>query len=107
MTIGKMRHRIELQQNQRVSDGYGGVSNDWETQSTVWAQIVPKSSVNDFENDIIKSEVTHDIRIRYHADIHHSWRVKYGTRLFNIQSVINTDERKRFTMLKCKEGVAV
>lgn len=105
--IGAMRHRLELQSPNREDDGYGGVSDGWTTKATVWGQIVPKRSVDDFENDIIKSEITHDITIRYDTTVHHSWRVKYDDRIFRIESVINTDERKRFTNLKCIEGGAV
>jgi len=46
---------------------------------------------------------THQIRIWYYAGIKASWRVKFGSRFFSIESIVNHEERNVQMDLLCKE----
>ena len=52
-------------------------------------------------------EVYHRIIIRYSTDvaaIDSTWRVKYGTRIFEIEAATNMEERDSMITLACREG---
>jgi len=41
MKIGKLRHRITIQEKVTVPDGYGGVTSTWKDVATVWSSVEP------------------------------------------------------------------
>jgi SPP1 family predicted phage head-tail adaptor len=41
MNIGKLRHRLTIAENQKVSDGQGGFVSDWVELGKVWADAKP------------------------------------------------------------------
>ena len=43
MNIGELKHRITIQENQRVADGQGGFSSNWVELGKVWAKAVEQS----------------------------------------------------------------
>lgn len=106
MKIGKLRHRITIQQLTRTPDGSGGYTETWPTFSTVWASINPVHGKELFEAQQIQSNVTHKIRIRYLSGVKSSMRVSFESRIFQIQSVINWEEHDREMMLECSEVVS-
>jgi len=93
MIAGKLRKRVELQSNTPVANAVGEHVPGWATVDTVWAGIMPASGSERFRNDMESAEVSHKIKIRYYAGLTPAMRIKYGTRIFDIQSVINMQER--------------
>jgi SPP1 family predicted phage head-tail adaptor len=53
------------------------------------------------------SEISHKIRIRYLASVTPKLRIKFGTRYFDIVSVINPDERNEYLEMMCRETTPV
>jgi SPP1 family predicted phage head-tail adaptor len=104
--IGKLNKRIELQAPTSVSDGMGGYTTTYATDSSAWAAIWPTSAKEQIVANAPSMIVTHRIRIRYHSTIDGSWRVKYGTRYFSIVSIVNYEEANRWLDLLCKEAAA-
>ena len=105
-SIGRMRHRVTIQKPTATTDTGGGSSVSWGTLKEVYADIQPQSGNYQFEHEQEKEKVTHKLIMRYRADIGTNYRIKYGSRIFNIHSIINEDERKRFLTLHCQEGAA-
>ncbi len=60
----------------------------------VWGDIVPLEGSERFEAQQKQSSVTHMINVRYRADIKTDMRFKYGSRIFEIESVL-LDSRER------------
>lgn len=106
ITAGQLRHRIELQEETKVSDGAGGWVDTWATYATVWAKIKPLSGTEGIFGMQLQDTITHDILIRYRPGVVPAHRVKYGDRLFNIRQAINLEERNRWIDLRAEEGVA-
>lgn len=106
--LGGMRRRLELQQEVRTPDGGGGYTVNWSTVATVWAEVEPISGRERFEAMRLQGEVTHRIVVRHRRDLtpDHTWRLRLGSRSFNVRAVINQGERDRFLELLCQEGVA-
>lgn len=105
--LGKMRHRVALQSATNTTDAGGGLAQVWETITHIYASIEPKNGSESYRQGQIQDKTTHEITMRYRANISTKYRIKYGTRLFNINHIKNIDERDRFLLLTCEEGVAV
>mgnify|MGYP005627231447 CR=1 FL=1 len=115
MPIGKMRHKLELQEKIVTADG-GGSSGltSYNTFATVFGSIVPKSGGERLFGDQLQEPITHIITTRFRRDLSFKNRIKYEfvndgasvTRVFNIKRVINVDNRDRYIEIMCVEGVA-
>jgi len=103
MRIGQLRHRVELQRPVDNQDGYGEVKRTYTTDTTVWASIEPLQG-REFEYaQQISAETTLKITIRYNSNVTPKYRLKFGTRIFEITSLINPKERNEYLVLMCKE----
>jgi SPP1 family predicted phage head-tail adaptor len=99
-----LRHEVTIQQpGTRVDDGYGGGSVVDSNVATVWAAIEPLTGNELFQAGQFNPSLSHRVRIRYYPGIRPSWKVKYGTRTFDIKSVADVDERHREVVLMCEE----
>ncbi len=99
VTIGDLRHRIEIQQIARTSDGGGGAAITWTTVAQVWAAIWPRNSGERFDLDRVAGRATHDIWIRARGDVEPEMRFRFGARTFDIRGVIDVEDRGAW--LKC------
>lgn len=106
---GKMRHRITFQYFVGESDSFGDplLADDtqWKDLATMWAAIDPISGKEFYAAEQSQSEVSHKVRCRYRAGITSAMRIKYGTRIFSILSVIDWEERHESLLIMCKEYV--
>jgi len=104
--IGDLRHRITIQQPIEIRNEVGEViQSAWQDFTTVWAAIEPLRGREYFDAQQINAEVTSRIRIRYRPGIKPKMRVVYGERIFDIQSVIDVEERHKEIHLMCKEVI--
>jgi SPP1 family predicted phage head-tail adaptor len=69
----------------------------------VWAGIKPLKGLEYWNQRQSQSEVTHEIEVRYRSDVTAQERIVYGLRTFDIDAVINVDERKKRLLLMCVE----
>ena len=107
MRIGPLRHRVTLQSQSVTQSATGAITKTWSDVATVWAQINPQSGKQFFEQVTNHEEVYSRIIIRYGTNVNsidNTWRVKYGTRIFEIEAVINWDEKDRMFTLAVREG---
>ncbi len=100
MRAGDLNKRIELQRRTVA----GGLDT-WATVATVWAAVEPLSGSQYFQNLVASTDITGKIRIRYRADIKPDWRIKLGTRLLHIVSLINWQEQNRELQIMYKEAI--
>lgn len=105
MKIGDLTKRVTLQYETKTADGMGGFSTSWVDAATVWAAIWPTSAKESLAAGQVSGEITHRIRIRYRRGIRTSWRIKFGTRYFNIAGPpINPNEANEMLDLLVKEA---
>lgn len=95
MRAGRLRHRLEIQAATEARDAAGGVTRTWATEATVWGAVEPFRGREVFEAGQVESEATHRIIVRYRGNLTSDKRIKFGTRVFNIDFVANRDERNR------------
>ena len=104
MEAGKLRHIIDIQQQSTTQDSYGEAVDTWTNlYSSVYASIEDMKAREFYSGEKLNSEITHKIRIRYKASILPKMRVKFGTRYFNIETIVNWQERNIFLDIMCKE----
>lgn len=96
MDSGELRDRLEIQQPISTPDAFGAPVVSWETVATRWGLVEP---LGDGKEDQwtrkTYASVSHRIRLRYHSGVTPLFRLKWGTRIFHLASVVNPDERKR------------
>ena len=103
---GRLRNTVEVQQRTSVRDASGGESVTWLTLTTISAGIVPLSGRERLLADQVQGDVSHRITIRNYADgLTPKYRFKFGSRIFNISSIINVNERNRKMECLCNEEV--
>lgn len=109
---GEYRNRITIQQKAKTANSSGGASVSWQTVSgcsSVPAKITyptpSKKGDEVFTQQQKRSAVFTSIEIRYRpsTNIDASMRVLYGSRVFEIRTVIPDDVYKKFITLQCEE----
>jgi SPP1 family predicted phage head-tail adaptor len=106
MNPGKLRYRITLQEYIEASDQYKTpIDQGWQNVATVWASVEPIQGREYIQLQNTQSELTTKIRIRYRPDVTPAMRVQYGTRVFDVQSVIDFEERHIELQLMCIERI--
>lgn len=104
MIIGTLNKRITIQHKTKVADGIGGHVDTWVDYATVFAAIWDATGNELNAAGSTSLIITHKIRIRYRSAVKAGYRIKYGTRFFNIISIVNPNESNRQLDLLCKEA---
>lgn len=98
--IGRFKHKIVLQYQSRVADGAGGWTNTWQDETAVWSQIEPLTGRESLEAEQLTGNQQFRFIVRYTDDFNatpdNDYRIKYGTRFFNIHSVQVIDFENQF-----------
>lgn len=108
--IGRLRQRITLQTSDdtAVDDHREPTIVYTELVADLPASVEPLRGREFFAVEETQSEVSHRVMIRYSttvAVLKPKDRVLLGTRAFDIQSVINREERNRWLELMCVERI--
>ena len=105
MRIGKLRHRITIERVVGAQDADGAVIEKWSTYVTVQPSIEPISGREYFATQSTQADMTHRIVLGYLSGVIPKMRVKFGSQIFDILSVINVEERNRELQLMCRESI--
>lgn len=103
MRAGQLRHRVELQSVSEARDSYGAAVLTYTTADTVYSSIEPLDGSESWDAKQIEAGNTHVVTVRGTATVTPRYRVKFGSRYFDIASVVNIDERGFVKRLICKE----
>lgn len=105
MRAGRLRHRIVVQRATDAIDQYGDQTPSWSSLGTVWASVEPISSREYFAAAQTQGQVTTRVTMRpiCGVTITPKDRIKFGTRYFDVQSVINAQELNKELQLLCVE----
>jgi SPP1 family predicted phage head-tail adaptor len=105
MQSGKLRHKVLIESAAEAQDSFGEPDPTWSTFGTAWAAIAPLTGREAVTAQQIDAQIDHKVTIRYLAGVAPKMRVKFGSRIFNIISVANIDERNREIQLLVTESV--
>ena len=102
MQSGKLRHPVVLQVRTTSRD-HGSVIETWGTLASVWAEVRPLEGRELYAAQQVNAELTTQIRIRFTQNFNTINRVLFGSRVYDVLSVVNPDERNRELVLQCRE----
>ena len=105
MRAGQLRHKIVFQKLTVSTDTWSHSNKTWADQVTVWASIWSTKGTERLESLKLGNELTHNIRCRYRTGLHPKMRIKFGTRYFNILSMVNVDERNIYYEIMASEEI--
>lgn len=104
MRSGNLKRKIIIQTYTKTPNDFGEVIKGWIDFKTAYASITPLSAKEFFKAGV-QAEATHKVEMRYLKDIKPKMRVLYGTRVFDIESVINVREENKTLQLICTEVI--
>lgn len=109
MQIGKLRHRVTIQQKSSGQDSLGQPNKQWVDVCTVWAQVHERSGKELLSSSAEQSETTALIRIRYRKGITTDMRIVHNPptgsgQIYDITAVITNEKRTQIEMM-CSTGV--
>jgi SPP1 family predicted phage head-tail adaptor len=108
MSAGNRPHRIVLQSPGGVTDSVGERTTVWTDAATVYAEIRGLTAREMMAAGQRQAITSHVITFPFGANVAAviaAWRVKYGTRIFTVEGVLNVDEAKKTIQLFCTESV--
>lgn len=106
--VSRLRHTVIIQALTDGFDAEGGLTQSWATLVTRRAAVEPLRGREYFAAQQNTAQVSMRIRLRYDtalAAVTPKHRVAFGSRTFDIESVINVEERNVEIQLMCVEQV--
>lgn len=103
MNVSALRHQITLQSPVETTDDMGAITTTWTDVEKMWAAVDPLTMREAFNLHVTFAEATHKVTIRYLAGVTPKFRILFGERIFNINSIINVAERNEQLILTCSE----
>lgn len=101
-----MRKKLVSIQRRSTQQGSTGQQADvWTETAKWWASINPVAGREYFNASGERAEVTHKVEGRFGPTVAPKDRIVYGARVFDIKSVIDQEERRRYLLLMVTEHV--
>ena len=100
---GDLRHQITIKTVDVEPDGLGGEIETERTHIICRAAIWPVSAKEIVQSAQLEMQITHRIRIDYFRNITPAMKIYFGTRKFEIISIINVEERNVMLDILAKE----
>jgi len=103
LKAGVLRHRLAFASATESRDAAGGVTKSWSTYATLWGSITVKSGREKMEapGPISNHEV--EVKIRYNSSVGLEHRITHDSRVYEINSIDNWEERNIYMVLRCTE----
>lgn len=95
MRAGTLRNLISIEKEEHTTNEYGEALSIWIEVQKAWASIYPARGTEKWQSAERHAKATHEIAIRFVPGITPKHRIKFGNRIFNIISVLNTGERNK------------
>ena len=101
MQAKRLPHSIKIQKPTITKGTSGGQIKNWEDYVTRLAFVKPLQGREYFAAKQVQAETSHKVTMWYQPGIASEMRVVFGTRVLEIESVINVDERNIELQLMC------
>jgi SPP1 family predicted phage head-tail adaptor len=104
MRAGKLRHPVVIERTyQARNPNSAELVDEWREVSRVWASVEPLSGSELVQAQQSAAQTTHQVTIRYTGNVLTRDRIKFGTRILEIDGIVNRDERNEMLTLQCVE----
>lgn len=104
--IGELRHRVAIYTTAETRNDFADAVEAGSVLATVWGRVEPLLGRELVAAQQVHAEVNHRITVRYSSNLaavgpkHY---IVFDNRTFDIQAVLNLDERDRYLVLLCLE----
>lgn len=102
MNPGDFDQRITIQNVTESVDTFGQRVQSFSTLANVWAKVEEKSGFEGEQSNQIVAERKVQFLIRWRNDINERMRVSYRSKIYEIESIINGDERQHTMRIHTK-----
>ena len=103
MNYKLMRDVLTVQKPVDVDDGQGGRMRTWERDFDIYAQVTPAGADEQLITDGKQHVISHQVMTRYRPDITPKKRFLLGSRVLEIESIIDIEEKRRMLQIQCLE----
>ena len=105
MSIGRMRTPLRIQEYVETRTSDGGIAEAWSTTQNVWGRVQGLRGRELFSAQQINPQTSHKVTIRYSKGLTSNARLvdPSSSRIFNIESVVDIEDRHQFMELICTE----
>lgn len=102
MKFSKLRKKLDIQKVVEIQDSLGEPVVTWKNfANNRWAEVVNDGGNENFRGKHTIAEVDKTFKIRYLKGIVPKMRVVYGGEDYDIESIINVEERNRELLIGC------
>ena len=101
--IGRLRHRLTIEEPIRNAGDGGSATLIWERVASVWAEVTARNGREIVQGDRPTARRNYRIVMRYRADLDPTMRLRSDERIFEILAVRDEDGTKRWTTCDCEE----
>lgn len=98
MRAGKLRHRLAVLRFTEGVDNFGAPTKTYGLSATVWGSVEPLSGRELFTAQQVAARVTHAVTIRGRTELTPKDRIQHRGRAFELDYVLDKDERRIETM---------
>lgn len=102
ITIGALRHSVELQAPVETAEAGGAATTTWQTVATVWASVVPASGREVVAGDGLVARTIFDVTIRYRDDVGADHRFIHDGRTLHVHAAFDPDGKRRWLVCRCE-----
>ncbi|HUT68659.1 MAG TPA: phage head closure protein [Dehalococcoidales bacterium] len=103
MRAGTLRQRLTFQEVTRARNDFNEMVDSWSDYCVVWGSLLPNAGRKYYEAKQATAEVSGEVRIRYRSGILPTMRILHGSRILEIVSIVNPQERNRELLIYYKE----
>ncbi len=105
MRVGSLRNLVIIEEYVETVSSYGGTVKTWSEYGRAWAAINALRGDEKYISAEKQATSTHQMTIRFLDGVNPKMRVVFGTRIFEIVSVINPGEwDKRMNLIVTEES---
>lgn len=105
MQAGVLRHRVRLQRQITADDLHGADDVSFADIATLWASVATTGGREFWEAKKLTPEVTHQVELRYRANVVAGMRFVFKDAVLHIESAIDPEQRRIRLLCMCKELV--
>lgn len=100
--IGRLRHRVRIEQPVRSEEEGGAATITWQTLATVWASLDAVRGTEAAFAHKPTARATYNATMRYRDDVDATMRIIAGNRTFEIISAADVDGRHQWLTCLCE-----